>query len=61
MAKKADEQFSEREARLRMEAALRGAREVGHKQMKDIKPKRPSHSDNSQRPRPSPRPTGAKR
>jgi hypothetical protein len=35
-----DEQFSDEEAQRRFEAALRGAREVGHEPMKDIPPKR---------------------
>jgi hypothetical protein len=34
-------QFTKEEAQQRFEAALRGARTVGHKQMKDISPKRP--------------------
>jgi hypothetical protein len=34
------EAYSKEETRERFEAALRGAREVGHKQMKDISPKR---------------------
>ena len=36
-----DERYSEQEAQQRFETALRGARSVGHKQMKDISPKRP--------------------
>jgi hypothetical protein len=34
--------FTSRETQDRMEAALRGARDVGHKEMKDISPKRPA-------------------
>jgi hypothetical protein len=41
MGKEIDEQYSEDEAKRRFEAALRGAREVGHESMKDITPKRP--------------------
>jgi hypothetical protein len=33
------DQYTDEEARRRFEAALRGAREVGHEQMKDIPPK----------------------
>jgi hypothetical protein len=33
-------QYSAEEAKRRFEAALRGAREVGHESMKDISPKR---------------------
>jgi hypothetical protein len=40
MGKEIDEQYSEDEVRRRFEAALRGAREVGHESMKDIPPKR---------------------
>jgi hypothetical protein len=40
--KQGDDQLSEEEARRRFEAALRGARIVGHKQMKDLSPKRPA-------------------
>ncbi len=35
------DQYSDEEAQRRFEAALRGAREVGHEPMKDIPPKRP--------------------
>jgi hypothetical protein len=35
-----DEQYSDEEARHRFEAALRGARKVGHEPMKDIPSKR---------------------
>jgi hypothetical protein len=35
-----DEQYSDEETQRRFEAALRGAREVGHEPMKDITPKR---------------------
>ena len=35
-----DEKYSPAEATRRLEAALRGAREVGHKPMKEIGPKR---------------------
>ena len=35
-----DEQYSNEEAQRRFEAALRGAREVGHEPMKDIPSKR---------------------
>jgi hypothetical protein len=41
MDRKSDESFNERETQQRFEAALRGARAVGHKQMKDISPKHP--------------------
>ena len=34
------QRFSEEETKLRFEAALRGAREVGHETMKDIPAKR---------------------
>jgi hypothetical protein len=34
-----DGDYSEDEAQQRLEAALRGAREVGHKELKDISPK----------------------
>jgi hypothetical protein len=37
---KDEDQFSDQESQRRFEAALRGARAVGHKQMKDIIPKR---------------------
>jgi hypothetical protein len=40
MAKKPQEEYSEKEAAERLAAALRGARMVGHKPMKDIPPKR---------------------
>jgi hypothetical protein len=40
MGKKEIESFSEEETKCRFEAALRGAREVGHEPMKDISPKR---------------------
>jgi hypothetical protein len=35
-----DDQYSDEETTRRFEAALRGAREVGHESMKDISPKR---------------------
>jgi len=35
-----DNQFSDEETQRRFEAALRGARAVGHEPMKDIPPKR---------------------
>jgi hypothetical protein len=41
MGKKEVENFSAEETQRRLETALRGARTVGHKQMKDINPKRP--------------------
>jgi hypothetical protein len=40
MTDKDKQRFTTEETTLRFEAALRGAREVGHKQMKDIGPKR---------------------
>jgi len=40
MGKEIDESYSEDEAKRRFEAALRGARVVGHEPMKDIPPKR---------------------
>jgi hypothetical protein len=40
MAKSSDDQYSQAEARKRMEAALRGARIAGHKAMKDVALKR---------------------
>jgi hypothetical protein len=40
MGKKEIESFSDEETQRRFEAALRGAREVGHESMKDISPKR---------------------
>ena len=40
MGKEIDEQYSEEETKRRFEAALRGAREVGHEPMKDIPMKR---------------------
>jgi hypothetical protein len=40
MSKKVSgDQYSDEEAQRRFEAALRGAREVGHESMKDISPK----------------------
>jgi hypothetical protein len=38
MMAKPDEQYSDEEAQRRFEAALRGARDVGHESMKDISP-----------------------
>jgi hypothetical protein len=38
--KSADDQFSEKEAQQRFEAALRGARIAGHKSMESMTPKR---------------------
>jgi hypothetical protein len=35
-----DDKYTDEEAQRRFEAALRGAREVGHEPMKDISPKR---------------------
>lgn len=46
-AKKPEQEFSEQEAQRRFEAALRGAREVGHEAMKDISPKRPKAKTNA--------------
>jgi|HubBroStandDraft_6_1064221.scaffolds.fasta_scaffold1240034_2 hypothetical protein len=40
MGKEIDDQYSDEETKRRFEAALRGAREVGHEPMKDISPKR---------------------
>jgi hypothetical protein len=40
MGEKDTDQFSDEEVQRRFEAALRGAREVGHEAMKDIPPKR---------------------
>jgi hypothetical protein len=40
MTKKPGDQYSDEEAQRRFEAALRGARVVGHEAMKDISPKR---------------------
>jgi hypothetical protein len=40
MGKEINEQYSDEEAKCRFEAALRGAREVGHEPMKNITPKR---------------------
>jgi hypothetical protein len=40
MAKKPPDEYSEKEAAERLAAALRGARIVGHKPMKDIPRKR---------------------
>jgi DNA adenine methylase len=42
MIKKDEELYSEKEAQRRFEAALRGARIVGHKPMKDMASKRPT-------------------
>jgi hypothetical protein len=39
MVAKRGDQYSDEEAQHRFEAALRGAREVGHESMKDIPPK----------------------
>jgi hypothetical protein len=39
------DQYSDEEAQRRFEAALRGAREVGHEPMKDIPPKRHKAKD----------------
>lgn len=41
VAKQPETEFSDEEAQRRFEAALRGAREVGHEPMKNITPKRP--------------------
>jgi hypothetical protein len=41
MTNKASDKYSDEEAQRRFEAALRGAREVGHESLKDISPKRP--------------------
>jgi hypothetical protein len=49
MARAPQDDFSKEETERRFEAALRGAREVGHKPMKDISPKREPG-------KPSPRP-----
>jgi hypothetical protein len=38
--KRISDQYSDEEAQRRFEAALRGAREVGHESMKNIPPKR---------------------
>jgi hypothetical protein len=43
--KNQDDQYSDEEAQRRFEAALRGAREVGHESMKDIPPKRSKPSE----------------
>jgi hypothetical protein len=43
-------QFTKEEAQQRFEAALRGARAVGHKQLKDISPKRPEARRKSGKP-----------
>jgi hypothetical protein len=40
MADNSKDQFSKKEAQKRFEAALRGARITGHKEMSDISPKR---------------------
>jgi hypothetical protein len=40
--KQPDESYSDEETALRVAAALRGARVVGHKSMKEISPKRSS-------------------
>jgi hypothetical protein len=40
MKRTPNDEYSEEEAKRRFEAALRGAREVGHEPMKDIPPKR---------------------
>jgi DNA adenine methylase len=40
MTKKTEELYGEKEAQRRFEAALRGARQVGHKSLKDISPKK---------------------
>jgi hypothetical protein len=40
MGKKEIESFSDEETQRRFEAALRGAREIGHESMKDIPSKR---------------------
>jgi hypothetical protein len=39
---KSKDEYSQPEAQRRFEAALRGARVVGHKQMKDLPRKRPA-------------------
>jgi hypothetical protein len=41
MTKSSDEKYSDDDTQRRLEAALRGARKVGHETMKDIFPKRP--------------------
>jgi hypothetical protein len=43
MSKAPDDKFSDKETKLRFEAALRGARLVGHRPLKDI-PKRNGES-----------------
>jgi hypothetical protein len=48
--KKGEDQFSEKEAKARFEAALRGARITGHKPMTDI-PKKREVSKPTPRPR----------
>jgi hypothetical protein len=47
--KKTDDSFSPEEAARRFEAALRGARIVGHKPMSEISPKRPKKKLERQR------------
>jgi hypothetical protein len=42
-----DDKYSNEESQRRFEAALRGAREVGHEAMKDITPKRPKSATKS--------------
>jgi hypothetical protein len=42
MPSKPDDQYSKEEAQSRFETALRAARVVGHRQMKDIPKKRPA-------------------
>jgi hypothetical protein len=49
MKKKREDEFGAQEARERLEAALRGAREVGHKELKDISPKRPQSGPTNQK------------
>jgi hypothetical protein len=44
MAKPDQDQFSQKEAKSRFEAALRGARIVGHKTMDDLKADKPKKS-----------------
>ena len=40
MSQRPTQDFTDEEVQCRFEAALRGAREVGHESMKDIPPKR---------------------
>jgi hypothetical protein len=53
MPLKKKDQFSEREAKARFEAALRGARITGHKPMTDIPKKRVANKPKTKKQKPT--------